>query len=200
MRESARTYSSEHIASIGMAVGALLSGGGLGGVLSLAAPVLAVVAAWRFVPRFWRKLGAAVLAGMLAGVVVLGPGLRLAMRAVAIADPNKTPEFTVGGTIFIIIMLGAIFGASFGVVVVFARIGFQIQRGTAGLIGAGVVLSTLMAIPDIRRELMDFGLGAGMNLPLFGFVGYAHAWATVAVFDRLKFHQEQPAPQVEAMA
>lgn len=166
----------------------------------MVAPVAALFLGWRFIPRFWRKLAAAIVAGTLAGMVVLGPGLRIAMRAVAIADPDKTPEFTIGGTIFIIVMLGVIFGAIFGVVSVFARTGFRIQRVLVGMVGAVVILTTLMVIPDIRRELMDFGLGAGMNLPLFGLVGFAHAWATVTVFDRLKFHQEQPAQPVEAMA
>lgn len=176
------------------------SPGTLGGVLSMASPLAVIVIGWRWIPRFWSILGASVLAGAVAGILALGPGMRIAMRLVAIAEPTQSPEFSVGGTIGIVVVIGAMFGAIIGVGLVFAQIGLRLSRfGVSALAGLALV-GGLAMIPDIRVELLELGLGAGMNIPLFGVAGFAFGWVEQAVLRRLRFASVQPASSIEVMA
>ena len=58
-------------------------------------------------------LGAGILSGMIAGFLVSGIGGRLVMRVIAIVDPNTVTRFSIGGTLFLLLGMGA-FGAIFG--------------------------------------------------------------------------------------
>jgi hypothetical protein len=62
----------------------------LGPVWSMAIVILGFGAGWLLVPGFWRSFGLGAIAGAMAGLLVLGPGLRIAMRVVAILDPVRS--------------------------------------------------------------------------------------------------------------
>lgn len=174
--------------------------GFLGGLVSLAAPVAVLFIGWRWIPRFWRTLGGSLVAGALAGIVVLGPAMRIVMRLVAIAEPTQSPEFSIGGTVGIVVVIGAMFGAIIGVGLVFAQKGLELARFWVSVISGGALIGALAIIPDIRAELFELGLGAGMNIPLFGLAGFAYGWVDQAVFTKFRFARTEPASSAEAMA
>lgn len=75
---------------------------------------LAAGIAWRWIPGFWKTVASGAAGGALAGLVILAPGFRVAMRMVAIMDPSRSPEFSFSGTIFIMIMVGVVMGGLLG--------------------------------------------------------------------------------------
>lgn len=153
------------------------------GEVGLGINLLLLFVTGRRIPRFWPKLGRSALAGLICGLLVLGPGLRLAMRVVAVADPNQSPEFTVGGTLGIVVLIGGVLGPIYAIVAVFARDGFAIARGvTAGAV-AVALLGLLVANADLRNELLHLGLGGWMNVPMFAAVGFAHGWVSLGCYD-----------------
>ena len=79
---------------------------------SMVVVLVGVGAGVLLVPGFWRSSLHGAIGGVAAGLLVLGPGLRIAMRVVAILDPVRSPEFTVGGTMLIIIGVGVVMGYS----------------------------------------------------------------------------------------
>ncbi|CAN5330864.1 MAG: hypothetical protein ACR2JP_06140 [Acidimicrobiia bacterium] len=83
--------------------------------LAIALVTLLTGAGLLLMPGFLRTVGAGVVGGAIAGILVLGPGMRLAMRVVAIADPIRSPEFTIGGTIFLILFAGVMMGTGLGI-------------------------------------------------------------------------------------
>lgn len=186
--------------SIAMLIFLTPARGPLGGLVSLAAPVAVLFIGWRWIPGFWRTLGGSLVAGALAGILVLGPAMRLAMRLVAIAEPTQSPEFSIGGTLGIVVVVGVMFGAIVGVGLVFAQRGLGLSRFWVSLVSGGALIGALAIIPDIRAELFELGFGAGMNLPLFGLAGFAYGWVDQAVFTRLRFARTEPASSLKAMA
>lgn len=153
----------------------------LGPVWSIALLLIGVGAAWLLVPGFWRNVFYGALGGVVAGLLVLGPGLRLAMRVVAILDPTRRNEFTIGGTMFIIIGIGAIFGGIFGVVGNLARRGLGISLRGAGLVPALLVGLMIGLDSELRSEIIELGAGLWVNAPMFATValGYGAMWALV---------------------
>jgi len=117
----------------------------------------------------------------MAGLLVLGPGLRIAMRVVAIIDPVRSPEFTVGGTMLIIIGVGVVMGGIFGVFGNVARSGFGIPSGAAGLVPALLVMLMIGLDSELRSEIVELGAGPWLNIPMFGAaaVGYGALWTRV---------------------
>ncbi len=170
------------------------------GFAGLLVTVLLLVAAWKMIPGFWGIAGRSLLAGVISGVLVLGPGLRLAMRTVAIADPNTTPEFTLGGTIAIIVLIGGILGSIYSVVAVFAREGFSIGKTAASGVVALALLGFIMANPDLRSEIIHLGFGGWVNVPMFGFIGFAHGWVSLSLYDHLSKTSVHGTPAIEAVA
>lgn len=157
-----------------------LSGGGLLMLVAGFVALVAIIAGARSLPRFWPRVGRGVLTGAVAGAMVMGPGLRLAMRVVAILEPSQTPEFTAGGTLFIVV-LGLILGAIFGIgVSLNADSG---RRRPVGFVVAAGGLGLLLITPDLRTELLELGFGWPLNVPMFGAVFYAYA-AVVLGFVR----------------
>lgn len=152
-------------------------------------PLLAVsiLAAWRWVPRFWRMAGAGLAGGVVAGVLVLGPAMRVAMRMVAVMDPNQTPEFTLGGTMFIIVGIGAIMGGvgagSFYLLRHAAGIRSAVLAGTA--LGVWFTSQLVFFSGDISDEIFELGLGGWVNIPLFGLISVAYGIAAFAFADWL---------------
>lgn len=148
----------------------------LGPITALAIVGAGFVIGWRYVPGFWRTLFRAAIAGGLAGVLVLGPGYRLAMRVVAILDEATTPEFTLGGTMFLIVGIGAIFGAITTVFVTIVTKTFDAPKLVAVTLLTAVVIGTLFLDSEIFRELTELGAGPILNVPMFLGVTVAWAW------------------------
>ena len=164
------------IAAIPLAVSELL-----GPVWSMAVILIGIGAGWLLVPGFWRSLLYGAIGGVVAGLLVLGPGLRIAMRVVAILDPVRSPEFTVGGTMFIIVGVGVMMGGIFGVIGNIARVGFNIPSRAAGLVPAVLVMLMIGLDSELRSEIVELGAGAWFNIPMFGAVavGYGALWTRV---------------------
>lgn len=148
---------------------------------SIAVLLIGVRAAWYLLPGFWRSIFYGAIGGVVAGLLVLGPGLRLAMRVVAILDPIRSPEFTLGGTLFIIVGIGAIFGGIFGLFGNVARRGFGIPLRVAGVVPALLVALMIGVDTELRREIIELGAGIWVNAPMFATValGYGAMWALV---------------------
>lgn len=163
-------------------VGPLSPVGGAAEFLLIAVLVFCV---WR-VPLFgWNMLKGGA-GGAVAGVVVLGPGLRLAMRTVAIADPVRETEFTIGGTLFVVIGLGLVFGAISGSY--FVPVGRMLGLWGAKLAILPMVGILMFLLRDsvLRSELTDLGFGAWMNVPMFSAIAFAYGWAALRFVDRIE--------------
>lgn len=134
---------------------------------ALALVIAALGVAWWRVPGFWRLAIRGVVAGALAGALILGPGYRLAMRVVALLEPVRPTELTLGGTAFIVVGIGVIFG---GITAGWATL---VARGAGLRRRGGVVLLTLATLvplfsgSETRAELTDLGAGLWLNGPMF---------------------------------
>ena len=163
--------------------------------LIVAGALLVVV--WRLLPRFWQTLGIGALAGLIAGVLVLGPGFRLAMRVVAIADPVRVPEFTIDGTFFVMLFVGGILGVFGGVSYAFLDRGLDLSRRVISLVVSSFLLGLLLLSDGLREELLELGAGPWMNIPMFWLVAYLYAsfagWLVVR-FERRWVKQESTEP------
>lgn len=155
---------------------AILTGSLLGSPpVALAIVGLGLIVGWARVPRFWRTVLRALGAGGLAGLVVLGPGLRLAMRVVAMLEPTRTPEFTLGGTAFLVIGIGLMFGAVTTAWPVLIAVGLRLPRWAGvGLIAVAAAVQ-LFSDSETLSEFTELGAGASMNVPMFGAVVIAFA-------------------------
>ncbi len=148
---------------------------------AIAMVLLGLGAGWLLIPGFWRGVLFGAIGGAIAGLLVLGPGLRVAMRVVAVVDPVRSPEFTIGGTMLIIIGIGAVMGGIFGVIGNVSRMGFNIASRGAGLVPAILVMMMIGLDSELRREILELGVGPWLNIPMFGAVaiGYGAAWALI---------------------
>lgn len=148
---------------------------------SIAVFLIGVGAAWLLVPGFWRSNLHGAIGGLVAGLLVLGPGLRLSMWVVAILDPIRSPEFTLDGTMFIIIGVGGMVGGIFGLFGNMARRGFGIPQRAAGIVPALLVALMIGLDTELRGEIIELGAGPWLNVPMLGAValGYGALWALV---------------------
>jgi hypothetical protein len=183
------------IAAIPLAVSELL-----GPVWSMAVVLIGIGAGWLLVPGFWRVSLYGAIGGVLAGLLVLGPGLRIAMRVVAIIDPVRSPELTVGGTMFIIIGVGVVVGTMFGVIGNIVRGGFNIPSRGAGMVPAVLVMLMIGLDSELRREIVELGAGPWLNIPMFGAVavGYGALWTRVVTrLERRRIEKTERPTAVE---
>jgi hypothetical protein len=164
------------------------------GPISLAIIAVAVALAWRFTDGFWKTVALGLVGGVVAGVLIMGPGFRLAMRVVAIMDPTRSPEFSVGGTLFIIVGIGGIFGG------IIALTGNLIRKAvpitsvvTGGMVLAGILMAMLLVESDLREEFLELGGGPWVNIPMFAVVATGYGIAAVTITDRLKMQADQRA-------
>lgn len=155
-----------------------------------AAGVGSIVLGARRAPGFWRKLAAGAAGGALAGLLVLGPGMRIAMRLVAIADPARRPEFTLEGTMFIIVFLGLMMGATFGIAIGLLDRVVDRRWLTLGISLLGI--ASLFINDELRRELLELGFGWPVNIPLFWSVFYGWANLSARMARRLAATKEAP--------
>lgn len=166
-------------ASIPMAMLDVVPGGG-----SVAFIVLAALVGWRLLPGFWRIVGTGAIGGAAAGLLILGPGARLAMRVVAIVDPFRTPELTLEGTAFLVLIFGGVFGGTMGVVGNLLREGLPLRARTSAAVMTVIVMATFLADPGLRSEFTDLGAGAWMNIPMFAAVVFAYSRAGLRLVER----------------
>jgi hypothetical protein len=159
---------------------------GLGGPPLAIAAIVALLLLSRAVPRFWRTAGTGALAGLVAGILVLGPGFRLAMRVVAILDPVRIPEFTLDGTFFIMMFVGGIMGLLGGVSYAFLDLGLRVPRVVKSFLVAIFIMGLLLSNDGLRQELLELGAGAWVNIPMFGLASFLYASATGWFVARLQ--------------
>lgn len=150
----------------------------------------------KLIPGFYPMLGKGLLAGLAAGVLVLGPLFRGAMRVVNLMDPSKPEEFTIDGTLFIVIFVGAILGTTIGVAMIFFRTALGSGRRVGSLLAGLMVIGFLLLSPDLRGEVIEFGGGPWVNIPLFFAAGYLYGEAGQWVFDKLR--RRTPRPTIQA--
>lgn len=149
---------------------------------------LAVSLAWWLTSGFWKTVALGAAGGVVAGLMILGPGWRLVMRMVAVWDPSMTPDFTVEGTVLIIIlMLGTLGGGVFGVVGNLAKKGLRIRTISRAGFTTGLLLPGLFLTDEgLRGELSDLGGGLWVNLAMFGTVAVLYGIAAMYIADRLE--------------
>lgn len=151
---------------------------------------------WWLVPGFWRSVLFGAIGGIGSGILVLGVGLRVTMRVVAILDPVRTPEFTLEGTMFILIGIGAIFGGIVGILANLAKRGLRLSSmTTVAILPSAAAMSLLFVDDEIRRELFELGLGAWVNIPMFGLVAILYG-AAVGVTTRFLEERSATRPAV----
>jgi hypothetical protein len=155
----------------------------LGPVWSVAVVIVGIGAGWLLIPGFWRSSLLGAIGGVISGLLVLGPGLRVAMRVVAMVDAVRSPEFTIEGTMFIIVGIGVVMGGIFGVFGNVLRIGFNIPSRAAGLVPALLVMMMIGLDSELRDEIIELGAGPWLNIPMFGAVavGYGAVWTRAMV-------------------
>lgn len=153
------------------------------GVLLL---LVAAVAAWRYVDGFWRIVISGLVGGAVAGLLVLGPGFRLAMRAVAIMDPVHPEEFSIEGTLFIVIGIGAILGGVQGLTTNLARRAFGIDSAVVAGVLLALLEMTFLAFfsGELSQELFELGISPWINIPLFGLYALGYGIAAMALADK----------------
>jgi hypothetical protein len=167
-------------------VGAIVAGEAVGPIAALLTIGLGVLLGWKLVPRFFLTLLAAGFAGAIAGGAIIGIGFRIAMRIVALLEPSRIPEFSAGGTLFIIVGIGGVFGGIFGIVASFTRMGFSAGRIGGALVAAGWVMAFLLVDTGTREELLDLGAGGWLNIPMFGSIALGYGYASQWIFDRVR--------------
>jgi len=149
--------------------------------------VLAVILAWRFTNGFWKTVAFGIVGGAIAGAVLVGPGFRLAMRVVAIMDPVRTPEFSVGGTLFIIVGIGGVLGGVIGIAGNLIRKAIPITSVVAaGVVVALIEMTMLLIEADLREEFVELGAGPWVNVPMFGLIVFGYGIAAMAIAEYME--------------
>jgi len=149
--------------------------------------VLAVILAWRFTNGFWKTVAFGIVGGAIAGAVLMGPGFRLAMRVVAIMDPVRTPEFSVGGTLFIIVGIGGVLGGVIGIAGNLIRKAIPITSVVAaGVVVALIEMTMLLIEADLREEFVELGAGPWVNVPMFGLIVFGYGIAAMAIAEYME--------------
>lgn len=156
----------------------------LGPVGAVGVIAVAVGVGWRFFPNFGRTVVVGLFAGAVAGLLILGPGARMAMRLVAIVDPLRMPELTLEGTAVVIVMVGGALGAVFGLIGNVLRVGWPLHAQGSAVAVTIVLMATLLVEAELRAEFMTLGRGPWMNIPLFTAVAFAYGRVAAAIMER----------------
>ena len=115
-----------------------------------------------------------MLAGAVAGLVVLGAGGRLAMRAIAVAN-GAPPAFTPGGTATVVV-LGAASGIGGGLLyAILYRLLPRSRLPRAALFVAALVLLTLRGLRPIQPLALEWFMPLALAYGAIIDVGYT-AW------------------------
>ncbi len=147
--------------------------------------------------RYARSVTIAVAAGIGSGLLVAGPGGRLAMRLLAATAGDRAQgrlteadevvgEITVGGTVGFVVFVALFFGGSSGAIYVLVR--RWLPRGRLGGVALGALLLVVVApaVDPIRRDNPDFDVvGPGwLSLLVFTALALLQGMAVVAVAGR----------------
>src|SRR5690554_5243387 len=92
-------------------VWASLASGGLPSFLPALILLGLAIVLLRDLPGWWRALFHGLFAGLIAGIFVLTPCFRLAMRAVVVAEPTRQSMFSFDGSLVILLSVGCLAGA-----------------------------------------------------------------------------------------
>lgn len=177
----------QRVLLLGLAVALALVATPVGGPVAEGFVLVGAGLAWWLIPGFWRGALHGAIGGVVSGLLILGPGLRLAMRVVAIIDPLRTTEFTVEGTMFIVIFIGGFLGATFGIAGNLARLSLELRSIMASAtVPAAAALAVLFTTNDLRMELFELGAGAWMNIPMFGMVSLLYGVGAMTTAMRLE--------------
>jgi hypothetical protein len=106
------------------------------------------------------------------------------MRAVAILDPVRAPEFSIEGTMFIIIFLGGVLGGALGVFAAFARRGLGLDRLAISSTMTVMIMVLLLIDSELRSEFIELGAGPWANISMFASVTFGYAWVTQLIDER----------------
>jgi hypothetical protein len=155
------------------------------GELGLLAALGGLVWAARTTAGFAGTAFRGAVAGAVAGMLVMGVGFRLAMRVVAISDPTRTPEFSVEGTAFIVVVLGLMLGAFAGGYLGGLRYLLGLERFATTTIATVVLTPILFGDSEIFEELVELGFGAWVNIPMFVSIVFAYGWVQDGMARRL---------------
>jgi hypothetical protein len=155
------------------------------GEVGLLAALAVFVWVARSAPGFAGAAVRGLVAGAVAGLLVLGVGFRLAMRVVAVTDPARTPEFSFGGTAFILIGIGLMLGGSAGAYLGGLRHLLGLGRAAIAILATVALVPTLFGDSEIRAELFELGLGAWLNIPMFTSIVFAFGLAQYGMAGRL---------------
>jgi len=148
--------------------------------------------------RYVRSVGLGLLAGVAAGVTVIGGGGRLAMRLLAVTGGDDAQgriteadevvgEVTIGGTVSFVLFNGVFFGIIAGLLYVAVR-----RLLPSGLVGGAVFGLALLiivgtTIDPLRPDNPDFDLvGPGwLAVLVFGLLAFAFGVALTGFVARL---------------
>jgi hypothetical protein len=148
-------------------------------------------------PGWPTYIGAALVAGVAAGVLAAGAGGRLVMRLLAATSPDaegsfteageRIGEITVGGTVGFVFFTGIPAGLLSGAL--YALLAPVLPRGRAGGAALGVLLLILVAtrIEPLRSDSVDFLLLDPAWLAVLGF-------SVLALFQGMLVAALAPAP------
>lgn len=182
---------------VGVTIPASLVVGALAGPVAFIVVGVVLLVMWRLSPSLWRTLGVGLLSGVIAGVLILGPGFRLVMRIVAVVDIRRV-EFSVGGTMIIIVLIGVIVGGIGGVFSAMLRNGL----GWSGLVMSSLLTVVLVALlvidTGLRDELVTLGAGPWLNIPMFTAVCFGYSLFANRLIDRLESKKSRQAAREPA--
>lgn len=154
--------------------------------LAVLAPlvILMTIGAFVVVPRFARIQVSGMVGGVVTGLVVLGVGLRLAMRLVVLADDVREPVLT--SETFVIIFFGAVVGLMMGPVIAVSQRLWAPSNALIGAVVAVASMSIFLISPDLRTELFNDGAGPLLNIPLFTATFFAFGASANEVISRIE--------------
>jgi len=110
------------------------------------------------------------------------------MRIVAVLEPSRVTEFTVEGTMFVIVFIGAMIGAVLGLGAHFIRMGFGLGRVGVAIVTAVLAIGFIVVDSETRLELFQLGLGGWFNVPMFGLIAGIYGYASSQILDRAMPH------------
>jgi hypothetical protein len=143
-----------------------------------------------------RHIGAASLAGIVAGMLVSGVLGRVAMRVVALtsapeligvetSNGNRVGDITVGGTAALAVFVGIVAGLAGGVLYASAEPWLRPRRWKGVLFGAALLAGLGFAVLDPTNfDFKRFGF-APLNVAMFAAMFVAFGAVLAWLFDRI---------------
>jgi len=111
------------------------------------------------------------------------------MRIVAIVDVRPV-EFSIAGTLLIIVLIGVIVGGVAGVFSAMLRKGLGWSRMAMSLLTTAVLVSLLVIDTGLRDELVTLGAGPWLNISMFTAVCFGYSLFANRLIDR--FESKKP--------